>query len=216
MKNLLIKEIRLAASPLSWIFIAFAVMALIPNYPIMICGFFVCFGIFHTFQNSRENNDLLYTVLLPVRKSDAVRVKYAFTVLIQSIALVLTIVLTLVRMIFLTGMPYAESALVVANQYFLAGVLVIYLLFNTLFLAYFFRTGWKLGKGFVFFAVAAFLFVCIAEVLHHIPGLTFLNAVDSLNDLPMWGLTAAALVLWLTGTKLSMNYSIKCFENLDL
>ena len=44
MKNLLNKEIRLAASPLSWLFLVFGLMALIPGYPILVCAFFICFG----------------------------------------------------------------------------------------------------------------------------------------------------------------------------
>ena len=69
MKKLLIKEIRLAASPLSFLFLAFSVMALIPGYPILVGSFFVCFGIFHSFQATRETNDILYSVLLPLSKS---------------------------------------------------------------------------------------------------------------------------------------------------
>ena len=39
MRNLLVKEMRLSASVLSYIFIVFGVMFLIPGYPIL-CGVF--------------------------------------------------------------------------------------------------------------------------------------------------------------------------------
>ena len=68
MKNLLIKELRLPTSILSWLFLAFAAMTLIPGYPILLGSFFVCLGIFQSFQTIRENNDVLYTVLLPVER----------------------------------------------------------------------------------------------------------------------------------------------------
>ena len=76
MTKLLNKEFRLCASPLSWIFLIAAGMTLLPGYPILVGAFFVCFGVFHSFQNAREANDVLYTVLLPVRKRDFVRAKF--------------------------------------------------------------------------------------------------------------------------------------------
>ena len=71
MKNLLVKELKLSALPLSYFFILFGAMAMIPGYPILVGAFFVCLGIYQSFQNGRENNDILYTVLLPVKKEAA-------------------------------------------------------------------------------------------------------------------------------------------------
>ena len=63
MKALLQKEIRLSASVLSYIFIVAAVMTLIPGYPVLCGTFFVTLGIFHSFQNAREANDIVYSAL---------------------------------------------------------------------------------------------------------------------------------------------------------
>ena len=135
MTNLLNKEFRLAASPLSWIFLAAAGMTLLPGYPILMGAFFVCFGIFHSFQNAREANDVLYTVLLPVRKADFVRAKYAFSCCIQLIGFVIMAALTAVRMTVLAnGKAYVENALMNATPLFLAFALLI-------FTPFFFATG---------------------------------------------------------------------------
>ncbi|MBR3258250.1 MAG: ABC-2 transporter permease, partial [Eggerthellaceae bacterium] len=80
MRNLLAKEFRLSAHILSYLFIAFGAMAMIPGYPITLGAFFVCLGLFQTFQAARENNDVLFTALLPVAKTDVVRARYAFVV----------------------------------------------------------------------------------------------------------------------------------------
>ena len=98
MKNLLKKEIRLASSPITWVFILFGALTMIPGYIILLGAFFVCLGLFHSYQNARENGDVMYTMLLPVKKSDYVRAKYTFTVMIQMLALALMFVLTIVRM----------------------------------------------------------------------------------------------------------------------
>ncbi len=81
MKNLLRKEMKFA-SPLSYWFIAFALMVLLPNYPVLVSAFFVSFGIFQTFQANREANDTLYAAMLPVAKASVVKAKFLFAVLI--------------------------------------------------------------------------------------------------------------------------------------
>ena len=93
MKNLLNKELRLATSPLAWLFLIFSVMTFIPGYPILMGCFFVCLGLFQSFQNARESNDILYTVLLPVRKADAVKAKYISVCFFEILALLLMAVL---------------------------------------------------------------------------------------------------------------------------
>ena len=120
-RKLLGKEIKLAASPLAWLFISFALMAFIPGYPILVGAFFICFGIFQCFQSGRENNDILYTVLLPVSKTDAVKAKYRFAVMIQMIAFGITSVITMLRMTLMTkAAPYVTNPMMNANQAFLA------------------------------------------------------------------------------------------------
>ena len=70
MNALLRKEMRLSASVLSYIFIAFAAMTLVPGYPILCGAFFVTLGLFQSFQNAREANDIVYSALLPIAKHD--------------------------------------------------------------------------------------------------------------------------------------------------
>lgn len=217
MKNLLNKEIKLAASPLSWLFLVFGLMALIPGYPILVCAFFICFGVFQSFQSGRENNDILYTVLLPVRKTDAVKAKYAFTALIQMLGLVVAAVTTLLRILLLPdAAPYATNPMMNANQAFLAYMLLIFAAFNVIFLGGFFKTAYKFGKPFVLFIIVSFVIVGAAETLHHIPGLTFLNATAPLTDPVMWGILVAAAVIYLIATLISCKVAMKRFAQVDM
>ena len=59
MKNILKKELTLSASILSYLFIIFGLMFFIPGYPILCGVFFVTLGIFQSFQNAREANDVV-------------------------------------------------------------------------------------------------------------------------------------------------------------
>ena len=75
MSALLRKEIRLSSLPLTWLFISFGIMTLIPGYPILCSVFFITLGIYQSFQSAREANDILYSSLLPVAKNDVVKGK---------------------------------------------------------------------------------------------------------------------------------------------
>ena len=78
MRNIMLKEIKLSASPLAFIFISFGLMFFIPGYPILCGAFFVTLGLFQSFQTAREANDIVFSVLLPIAKKDVVKGKYLF------------------------------------------------------------------------------------------------------------------------------------------
>lgn len=216
-KRLLYKEIKLAASPLTFFFIAFGAMTLLPGYPILVGGIFVCLGIFYSFQAAREASDLLYTVLLPVAKTDVVAGKYAFVCLIEMLAFALMAALTVVRMTALAGAPvYVNNVMMAANPLFLGFALLLFAAFNLLFVGGFFKTAYNFGRPLVGFIIAAVLIIGVGETLHHIPGLEFLNR--STGEL-MWvqyvalAVCAAAYAL---GTWWSCGRSMERFEKIDL
>ena len=215
MKNLLSKELRLAASPLSFLFLAFALMTLIPGYPILVGSFFVCLGIFQTFQASREQNDVLYTVLLPVEKADAVRAKFLFVGFIELMAWLLMAALTALRMTLLRdAAPYLENPMMNANLVYLGWAAVVFGLYNAVFLGGFFRTAYKFGRPFIAFIVLSMLLVLAAEVLHHVPGLEFLNGTDRLGLQAV--VLGAGVLLYVLLTAVSLRVSCRRFEALDL
>lgn len=217
MKSLLIKEFRLAASPLSFIFLVAAFMTLLPGYPILMGAFFVCFGVFHSFQNAREANDTLYTVLLPVEKRGFVKAKYAFTCVIQLAGLVLCAALTLLRMTaFSQAGPYVGNALMNPSPVYLAFVLIIFAAFNVFFVGGFFKTAYKIGFPFLRYGIATFVIIAVGEALHFIPGLKFLNTTTGERLGVQFAALACAAVIYLAATLASCRNSQKKFEMIDL
>ena len=217
MKSLLIKEVRLAASPLSYIFLAAALLTLTPGYPILLGAFFICFGVFHSFQNAREANDTLYTALLPIKKSDFVKAKFAFTCSIQLIGFAICAALTAVRMTALSvAAPYVNNAMMNATPLFLAFVLLIFTAFNWLFLGGFFKTAYKIGMPFLAFGVATLALITVGEALHHTPGLAFFNAPAGERLGLQFALLAVAAILYAAVTGLSYAKAVKRFERIDL
>lgn len=217
MKQLLIKEFKLTSSPLTFLFLMFALMTLIPGYPILVGAFFICLGIFYTFQFAREYNDVIYTALLPVAKKDVVKARFSFVITMEVISFVLSGILTLVRMSLLSdAQPYVSNPLMNANLIYLGSILVIFALYNFIFVKGFFKTAYRFGKPFVLFIIAAFVVVGIMETLHHLPGLAFLNT-SGWDHLGVQLIALAiGIFVYIAGTILALRKSMYYFERIDL
>ena len=216
MKKLLYKEMKLSANPLSYCFIAFSAMTMIPRYPILVSSFFICLGIFHTYQQIREYDDITYTVMLPVKKQDVVTAKYLFVLFLESMAVILYTSLTIIRMKALgAAAPYAANPLMNANAAYLGYALIVFAAFNSIFLAGFFRTAYKIGKPFLMFCIVHFIIIIVGEILHHLPDLGSLNDPSNLS-IAQLVLFAIGVTVFLLCTCLSYRTSIKNFEVIDL
>ena len=217
MNALLKKEMRLSALLLTYLFIGFAFMTMLPGYPILCSVFFINLGIFQSFQSAREANDIVFSALLPVAKRDVVRGKYQFSVMIELCGFALMAALTIVRMTALSDAAvYRQNALMNANPFFLGCALVIFGVFNLIFLGGFFRTAYSLGKPFITYIIVNFLLIGIAEALHHFPGMEALNAFgfDHIG-LQLLTLLAGAM-LYILLTVMSYNKACENFERIDL
>lgn len=216
MRKLLYKEMKLSANPLSYWFITFSAMTMIPRYPILVDSFFICLGIFYTYQQVREYDDITYTVMLPVRKKDVVSAKYLFVLLIELIAFVLCALLTIIRMKFLgNAAPYVTNQLMNANATYLGYLLAVFASFNGIFLAGFFKTAYKIGKPFILFCVAGSIIIFMGEVLHHIPGLESLNDPANLSILQV-AILAIGITVFMLCTWFSYQKAVKDFEEINL
>ena len=216
MRKLLYKEMRLSANPLSYWFITFSAMTMIPRYPILVGSFFICLGIFYTYQQVREYDDITYTVMLPVRKKDVVSAKYLFVLFIELIAFVLCALLTIIRMKFLgNAAPYVTNQLMNANATYLGYLLAVFASFNGIFLAGFFKTAYKIGKPFILFCVAGSIIIFMGEVLHHIPGLESLNDPANLSILQV-AILAIGITVFMLCTWFSYQKALKDFEEINL
>lgn len=217
MRNILRKEMRLSASPLSYLFIVFALMFLLPGYPVLCGAFFVTMGIFQSFQTANEANDIVFSALLPIRKRDVVTGKYLFVCFIELCGLLLMLAAVLVRMGPLGDAPaYRSNALMNANFFALAGALCIFALFNALFLGVFFRTAYRVGRAFVLYVAAVFPVIIVFEALHHIPGLESLNAFGTGHLGLQLLLFAVGALVFAAVTLLSWSGSCRSFERIDL
>lgn len=163
MKHLLYKELRLAKHPTMFLFLLFSAMLLIPSYPYYVAFIYTCLSVFFVFLQGRENNDLSFTALLPVRKRDIVRARCLLVVLMQLAQVLVSLPCAIVgaRINPLGG----NAAGIEANAAFFGLVLVMYALFNLLFLPAFYRTGYRVGRAFLFAGASVLVYIVAAELL---------------------------------------------------
>lgn len=217
MFNLLRKEMKLSASFISYLFILFGLMFLIPGYPILCSVFFVTLGIFQSYQNAHETNDILFSVLLPVEKKEVVKGKYLFTCFIELCSILLMIISVILRMtVFAEDVAYRKNMLMNANLFALGVAFSIFGVFHIIFIRGFFKTAYKFAKPFGLYIMAVFLMIGMAETLHHIPGLKVLNAFGfEYLDIQI-GLFLIGLVMYVLLTMISYRSACKSFEKIDL
>ncbi len=217
MRNILIKEMKLSASIISYIFILFGLMFFLPGYPVLCSAFFSGLGLFKSFEYAREANDTVFSVLLPIAKKDVVKGRYAFVCMIEACTLVLMAAVVIIRMTVLADNAiYRGNALMNANLFALGGACVLFGLFNWIFVGGFFRTAYKTGKPFIIYIIIAFICIAIFEALHHIPGLERLNAFGT-DDIGLQILLLlAGIAIYVLMTLGSCRRACEDFERIDL
>ncbi|MDO4478819.1 MAG: ABC-2 transporter permease [Lachnospiraceae bacterium] len=217
MPYILRKEFILSASPLTYCFILFGLMFFLPGYPVLCGVFFVTLGIFQSFQTAREAGDILFSALLPIKKNDVVKGKYLFVVLIEGCALILMVIAVLLRMTLLADAgPYRQNPLMNANLFALALALVIFGLFNLIFVGGFFKTAYRFARPFVTYIVLCFVVIGLGEALWHFPGMSGLNAFGFEKMGLQLGLLAAGSLIFIGLTLVSLKNAMANFEKIDL
>ena len=211
--NLLYKELRLAAHPNLYIFTLLGVLVIVPAYPYSMVFMFGCMAPYINFMYGRETNDIYYTALLPVKKSDIVKSKCLLLAVMQTVQLLISLPFAVLRVyIFPDGNP----AGIEANAAYYGFGLIIYAVFNLIFLTVFFRTAYKAGKAFIFACIPAALMAVFMEVIIHFPRFSWLDSTQPaalLRQLPVLG---TGLILYIAGMAAAYSISSKLFSRADL
>ena len=189
MKALLYKELRLAMHPICYVFIAiFPLMILIPAYPIGIGFIYIltCYPILFLGANKgQQSNDLLYSVLLPVRKKDIVLARIITVILIQvTYILLMTALYPLARVINEAIIQNADDP----EKYFIPGLglnsfvlllafgIIGYAVADLIFFPIYYKKGKSIVMSTLFTIIGFVLYIGIFTiVLPYIPGLEFIN-----------------------------------------
>ena len=115
MKKLLYKEIVLCTNVQIILFTCFSLFILIPSWPPAIAFVYPLSGLMSLFPRCLANKDIEYTTLLPIKKTDVVKGKALFLMLIEVVVMILVIAGGMIRFFF-----YKEPTNGSGLKYFLA------------------------------------------------------------------------------------------------
>jgi len=214
MTALLSKQLRLNCHPMTLVFLLAGVFFLIPNYPYTVSFFYVTLGVFFMFMNAREQRDADYAAILPVRKRDTVKAACLFTALAELTSLVIAVPFAFLSVRI--NPKGTNLAGLDPNVALFALGLVLFAVFNIVFLPSFYCSGYKVGVSFVKASVCVALVVICDIVLPHIPGLSWLDGTDHASCLRQLPLLAVCTAVYGIVTVLAYLWSAKRYEKVDL
>ena len=214
MKTLLYKQLRLVCHPMTPVFCLFGAMLLIPNYPYSVIFFYVTLGLFFTFLNMREQKDIYFSALLPIRKRDTVRAAVVFAVLVEMLSMVITALFCLLSARLQPGKDNAEG--MDANLMLLGAGFVLYGVFNLVFFISLYRSGYKVGAAYLKANIGMWPLMLVAEALPHFPGLLWLNRVDAQANLRQLPLLLLGMAVFAVLTLLAYRRAAQLYERVDL
>lgn len=153
MKNLIFKEFKLSVHPLTYLMMALIALASLSGigsfYPLCL------FGVLYTFpfmgiKKGVTNNDLYYSLLLPVRRENVVKARIASTTVLQIIYTVLVLILSGVAMVIPNEIPLKQVSL--AQPFALIAIcLIAYTIFDFIYIPWFYHNGkevvWNMVTG---------------------------------------------------------------------
>ena len=227
MKQLFYKELKLCLPLQVPLFFLFVAMLFIPAYPYLVACFFTCNSIYYMFNQSVGNNDLLFTALLPVSKAQVVKARVRFVVAIEMVMFLL-----LIPMIFVNHklVPQGNPAGTDGSLTFLGASLVLFTVFNAVFIPAFYRDETKSGKNFLISTIAVFVWIILWEgfmitAAAAKDALPFFSWVaDNLDAFPAtagaWRTQLIALavgaLIYALGTLIVTRKAVRIFEQVDL
>ena len=213
MFKLIYKELRLSAHPTLYIFMLLGSMVIIPSYPYGVVFLYGCLAPFITLFYGRENNDTFYTALLPVKKRDVVKGKCLLFVIAELGQLVISIPFAVLRSYIL---PEGNPVGMEANVAYYGFGLMIFSLFNFVFLTEFYKTAYQVGRAFLLAVIPVILGIVVMEMLPHIHAVSWVDSMNPDAMLRQMPILIMGIVLYIAGMIFTYHLAAKRFERVDL
>ena len=211
--TLLYKEMRLVAHPTSIVFAFLGCLVLVPSYPYSVIFMFGCLAPYITFLNARETNDVWYTAVLPVTKRESVLGKCLLVVFFQLFQLLFSIPFTLSRNAMnIANNPVGLDATVAWYGF----GLILYAVFDLVFLTTFYKSGYRVGKSFILAAIPMVFLMVAIEATAHIPVLVWLDSNQPAYIRMQVLILIAGVICFTVFMVLAYQISVKRFTNVDM
>ncbi len=214
-KDLLYKEFRLAIPAPNWFWLAAVILLLIPGWPFFIVFTYLFFGFFLiVVQTAKANQDLVFSVILPISKAGIVTARAAMIITVQLTMLVLAVPFAVARALLYDWDNYAGMN---ANLVFFGFILVMMATFNAIYLPGAYKAPdrmlWPVGGGTI---IATLVGAVLTTLPVLVPALASLNDRHMNNPGQQLGVFAGCLLIYAVGTFLAYRRAVANFAKVDL
>ena len=212
MNNLLYKEFKLTIHPFYYVLpVFFGALMLIPQWIFFLVPLYFCFiTVPQIFSLYKSNNDLEFSIMMPVRKSDIVKARILSIVILELFQIACALFFALIhRSLY----KYANFAFDLNAAYF-GLVFVLFALFNIILFPIFYQTAYKFGVAVIISIVAAIGFALSAELLVMFNERFRMVVEGKLG--PQLIILAAGIGVFILGAIAAYKISVKIFENVDV
>jgi len=217
MYNLLMKELKLGVSPFFYAlpFLTGALM-LIPSWLYFLVILYFCFiTVPNMFGVFKSQNDLMFTMMLPVTKNNIVKAKIGVVVILELLHIVLAIIYGMISTLLYPNLTYFffEPTLGFWGLCF-----VMLAIFNIIFFSMYYKTAYKYGAASFASITAAMLFAGGSEWLGIQNSVVFdLFKGSGAENIPLQiSILIAGIALFATFTIIAYNISIKQFKKVEI
>lgn len=215
MKNLLYKEFHLSIHPLFYLVAMLGALLLIPNWLYFIALSYVFFiSISNIFSTSKAQNDIGFSVLLPVSKRDVVKAKIIAVIALELLHLAVAAIFGVVNhFIYVRDNMFLEP-----NAAFFGFGFMMYAIFNIMFFPMFYKTGYKVGLPIIYATITAVLFAAGVETFALIVPAAKTALDSDMSSMLLWkiGVLVAGIIIFTLSAVASYKLSARRFEKIDL
>lgn len=215
MKKLFRKELLLSMHPTAVIFLSLSMMLIIPNYPYYVVFFYTGLAIFFTSLNGRENNDVFYSLTLPVAKKDIVKSRFIFVIALELVQVIIAVPFAIIRQ----NMPLPGNQVGMDANIALFGFSFVMLgIFNYIFFLIYYRDINKVGKAFAWSSTVVFVYIAIVETLVHVVPFfrDYLDTKDTEYIIYKLIVLIVGLAVYALLTYIIYKKSVNSFDALDI
>lgn len=212
MNNLLYKEFKLS---INWFFYLFPVflgaLMFIPQWLFFFVPLYFCFiTVPNLFGLLKAQNDVTYSVMLPVKKSDIVKARIMSISALELIHVVFTAIFAVIH----NQLYNVSNFFMDPNMAFIGLILVMFGIFNLIIFPIYYKTAYKYGLATILSTAAALAFAAGMEllVIFNKDVAVFLETDFNRQLLVL----VAGIVLYLIFTYTSYKISADNFEKVDI
>jgi len=215
MWNLLNKEFRLVISPVYFLITLFGALLLIPQWVFFIAPMYILFiALPNIIQYSKTQKDIEFTLLLPVRKGDAVRSRILAIAILETAQVLVTAIFAALNI----TLYHTPNFFIDPNVAYIGCVFAMFGVFNAVFFPMLYKTAYKLAVPLITALTLTILFAAGIEFLVvSVPAATrVLDGISRdalIGQIPVLAGGAAAFMLL---TWFSIRVAVRRFERVNL